>query len=114
MSVRRLLDRRVSIEHRAKTGTNARGNDVVAVTSTDTDVRSARDQISTAEDTGNAREQVSSRYVYFFDRGQALGPLDRIVDGDETFELDGDPDRVTRRRGGREHHVEAIAYRITG
>lgn len=114
MSLRRLLDRRVTIVHRAVTTQDGRGNDVVAETGRDENVRAARDQVTTAEDTGNAREQVSSRYAYVFDRGQALGPLDRILDGTETLELDGDPERIVRRLGGREHHVEAIAYRIDG
>ena len=38
----------------------------------------------------------------------------RLVDGTETFELDGPPELLVRRRGGRPHHWEATVRRIEG
>lgn len=118
MSFRSLLDRTVTIVPRSVTGTDSRGNDVVADGTPIVGVPAARDSLELSEDL-EGRTQTTRRFVYFLPpehEGAALelGALDRIVDGDETFELDGPVETVTRRRSAKVHHLEAVAYRIEG
>lgn len=114
MSFRRLLDRTVTLIPRAISGQNARGNDTFEDGDPIPNVRTARDLLDATEDTGNTREQQRERFVYFFDRDTPIDGFSKIVDVDGVFEVEGTPDRIARRRGGREHHVEAIAYKSLG
>lgn len=113
MSFSRLLDREVTIVPRIVTGEDARGNDVIGDGTPVEGVKAGRDPLEATEDL-DERDQQGRVYVYFLPAGTPITGYDRIVDGDETFEVRGAPDRVVRRRGGREHHVEAIAYLIDG
>lgn len=113
MSYTALLDRTVSVLPGAVTGTDSRGNDVVTYGPPIGPYRAGRDTTDPTEDT-RARDQQVRRFVYFLPRGIPLTPYDRIVDTDGVFRLDGDPKRIVRRRGGREHHVEAKVYEVLG
>lgn len=119
MSFRRLLDRRVTIVPRVVTGTDARGNDVISDGPSIAGVPAARDLLSGDEEL-RARDQQVETWVYFLPAkkddgtGVVISGYDRIVDGDETFEVRGRVDEITRRRTGKLHHYEATVYRIEG
>lgn len=119
MSFRRLLDRTVTIVPRVVTGTDARGNDVLGDGAPIEDVPAARELLSGDEEL-QARDQQVETWIYFLptkkDDGTAvtLTGYDRIVDGDERFEIRGRVEEVTRRRTGVLHHYEATVYRIEG
>ena len=120
MSFRRLLDRTVTVVPRVVVGQDDRGNDVIEDGDAILDVRAGRD-LDRAEEDLRTRDQQETTRVYFLaltaDDG-TLVELDgyaQIIDGDETFELRGEPEViVSRRRHGRPHHIEALAYRIAG
>ena len=109
MSFRRLLDREVSIVTRVVSGTDARGNDVITEGATVTGVRCGRD-LEEADEERDGADLQRSRYVYFFLPDVELSGYDVIVDAGHRFEVNGPPELVVRRRGGRPHHVEAVAY----
>lgn len=119
MSFRRLLDRTVTIVPRIVTGKDSRGNDVIGDGTPIPGIPAGRDLLEATEELAGREEQART-FVYFLpaalDDGSvvALSGYDRIVDEGKTFEVRGEPDFVVRRRGGRIHHIEAIAYRITG
>ncbi|MGH9001912.1 MAG: hypothetical protein ACRDYV_02170 [Acidimicrobiia bacterium] len=119
MSFRRLLDRTVTIVPRVVTGVDGRGNDIVTDGTPIPGVPAGRDLLQASEEITN-RDQQAKTFVYFLpptlDDGTAitLTGYDRIVDDGKTFEVRGEPDQVVRRRGGRLHHLEAIAYLIEG
>lgn len=119
MSFRRLLDRTVTIVPRVVTGKDSRGNDVIGNGTPIPDVPAGRDLLEATEELAGRDEQART-FVYFLpavlDDGSAvaLSGYDRLIDEGKTFEVRGEPDFVVRRRGGRIHHIEAIAYRITG
>lgn len=115
MSFRSLLGERVvSWIPRNVTSTDAHGNDVTVDGTPVAGIPAARDPLALEEDTGDARDQQIRRYVYFLPpdhEGTEIRPTghDVILDGDDRFEIRGTPDLVVRRRGGKVHHVEAIA-----
>lgn len=119
MSFRRLLDRTVVIVPRVVTGRDGRGNDVISDGTPITDVPAGRDLLSATEELAD-RDQQAKTFVYFLpptkDDGTpiTISGYDQIVDDEKTYEVRGDPERVVRRRGGRLHHFEAIAYLIEG
>ena len=115
MSFRRLLDRTVTIQPRSVSSSGTRG-DVFSDDAPIAGVKAARDLIASEEDTGDNREQQSKRFRYFLPR-EVAGLFDghaRIVDGGETLEIEGEPEIIVRRRTGKTHHVEVIAYVSTG
>lgn len=120
MSFRRLLDRTVTIVPRIVTGTDGRGNDVIADGVPIPNVRAARELASSLEDTGNARDQQEIVWIYFLPPASedgtevAITGRDQIHDGDDVFQVQGLPDEVTRRRTGKLHHIEARAYVLEG
>lgn len=111
MSFRSLLDRHVAVAQRVVTGTDARGNDVISNGTVTTGIPAGRDLLDATEDV-KVRDQQVRRFVYFLPRGTVISGYDRIVDDGDVFEVEGDPKRIVRRRGGREHHVEANVYEI--
>jgi len=113
VSFRRLLDRTVTIVPRVVTGQDARGNDIVVDGTHQEGVRAGRDQLSAEEDLVG-RDQQETTWVYFLPPEVTISGYDRILDDGEILEVRGHPDRVVRRRGGRLHHIEAVAYRIQG
>ena len=121
MSFRRMLDRRVSLIPTATSSQDSHGNDVVTEGTALEDVPAARDLDAglSGEDTDGADRQMIG-FVYlipaFLDDGTPveLDGYARLVDGTETFELDGPPELLVRRRGGRPHHWEAPVRRIEG
>lgn len=113
MSFSRLLDREVTIVPRVVNGRDGRGNEIIVDGTPVEGVKAGRDPLEATEDL-EARDQQARSFVYFLPAGTPITGYDRIVDGTETFEVRGAPDRVIRRRGGREHHVEAVAYLIEG
>jgi len=119
VSFRRLLDRTVTVVPRVVTGTGPRGNDVVEDGTPIVDVPAGRDLVD-ADETLRNRDQQRGEWIYFLppatDDGTAITITghDRIVDGDDVFEVEGPVDHVTRRRGGRLHHYEARVYRVEG
>lgn len=120
MSFRKLLDRTVTIVPRIVTGTDARGNDVVADGVPIPNVRAARELASSLEDVGDARDQQEAVWIYFLPPTSedgvevAITGRDRIQDGADVLEVQGLPDVVTRRRTGRVHHIEARTYVLEG
>lgn len=119
MSFRRLLDRSVTWIPREVTGTDSRGNDVIADGTPVSGIPAGRDSLELSEEAGDERDQQTRRFVYFLPpehEGTTIAPsgYDVLVDGADRFQLDGDAELVVRRRTGKTHHVEAIAYRIEG
>lgn len=115
MTFARLLDRRVTIRNRVVTGKTARHDDVLEDGTVLVDVPAGRELEGTDEQHED-RDQVDRRFVYFLPARFAGAPLEvdahaLIVDGDDVFEVDGEPEVVVRRRGGRPHHVELYAKR---
>lgn len=114
-----MLDRTVTVVPRTVTGTDARGNEIIADGTPIEDVRAARSLAGSSEEL-EGRDQVSDRWTYvlavFADDGTplALDARSRIIDGDETFELEGTPSEARRRRRGVLNHLEARVYRIEG
>lgn len=119
MSFRRLLDRTVTIVPRIVTGKDSRGNDVIGDGTPIAGVPAGRDLLEATEELAGRDEQART-FVYFLpahlDDGTVvtLTGYDRILDDGKAFEVRGEPDFVVRRRGGKIHHIEAVAYRITG
>lgn len=110
MSFRALLDRRVTVIPRVVSGVDARGNDVIIDGTPIEDVPAARDLAGASEET-TSEDLLSGTYVYFFGPELDVSGFDVIVDQGDRFEVIGPPEVVTRRRGGRPHHVEAVAQR---
>lgn len=120
MSFRDLLDRTVTIVPRVTGSLDVRRNELLVDGTPIVGVPAGRElDYATDEDT-DERDRQTARYLYFLpittDDGTlvTLSGYDRIVDGDETFEVDGEPELVIRRRGRRAHHYEARVYRVTG
>ncbi len=118
MSYRRLLDRRVTIVPTTVTpGAGPRGGDLVEEGTPIEDVPASRRQIDASE-LLDQRDAQSRAFRYSLpvelDDGTplALTGYDRIVDGDETFEIRGAPEVFSRRRRRLGHHLEADAYLI--
>jgi len=119
VSFRRLLDRTVTLVPTVVDGEDAHGNDRLVEGAPIAGIPAARDPLDLFEQTGDTRDAQGLAYVYLFPathEGVALAPTgyDRIVDGDDTFEIRGAPDEIVRRRGGKIHHIEAIAYLAEG
>lgn len=117
MSLRTMFDRRVVLELTAADGENARGNEVRS-TSTVEGVPCCRGQVTATEDNLD-RDQQARTFVYLFppvfgsfDLAALVDGRDRIVDGDDTFEILGAPVVATSR--GRLRHVEVRAYLVDG
>lgn len=120
MSFRKLLDRTVTIVPRIVTGTDARGNDVIADGVPIPNVKAARELATALEDVGDARDQQEVAWIYFLPPTSedgvevAITGRDQIHDGAAVLEVQGLPDEITRRRTGTLHHIEARAYVIEG
>jgi hypothetical protein len=115
VSFRRLLERTITIVPRLVTGQDARNNDLVTDGTPIGPLPAARDQLEASEsvDTEDAQTRV---FVYmlpcvFGGQSLVISGHDRIIDNGEPFEVRGTPEVIRRRRGGRPHHIEAIAYR---
>lgn len=119
MSFRRLLERSVTLVPRIVVGEDARGNEVIGDGTPIAGVPAGRDFVTSDEDL-EARDQVETRWLYFLPARLGDGtelapqPYDRIQDGDQLLEFRGRVDAVHRRRTGRLHHYEAVAYLIEG
>lgn len=118
MSVRTRFDRTVDLEITGPTGEDARGNETRATTTTIVGVPAYRAQVAVAEDLAD-RDQQARTWQYLLppehdgnDVADLLSGRDRIVDGDETFEVLGAPELATSR--GRRKHVLARAYLVEG
>lgn len=114
MSFRRLLDRTVTLHPRVVTGLDARGNEVWG-DGTPVEVKAAREPVSLDEDTADDRDQQSGTWLYFLlpsAAALALTGRDELEDNGNRYRFVEEPDVVVRLRGGRPHHVEAIAERI--
>lgn len=122
MSLATLYDRTVDLEVTSADGEDARGNEVRSA-DTVAGVPAYRHQLTAEEDTSD-RDQQARTFVYMLpvehvledetvvDVAELLSGRDRIVDGDETFEVLGTPIVATSR--GRRHHVEARAFLVEG
>lgn len=114
-----MLDRTVSIIPRVITGTDARGNDVITDGPAIEGVPAGRDQDEATEELRRRDEQAET-FVYFLpatlDDGTELevSGYDVILDDGKRYEVKGNPERIVRRRGGRVHHLEAIASLVEG
>lgn len=114
MSLRRLLDRRVSIIPTTVTGQNARGEDVLERGDPIENVPTMREQTATDEDE-ELRASRSRTFRYFFlpelDDGTPLEltAYDLIVDGDDELSIEGEPELFTRRRRRIPSHRVAVA-----
>lgn len=115
MSLATIYDRVVELELTAPAGEDARGNEVRGTTER-AGIPAYRYQVDTSEDTAD-RDQQAKTFVYYLPpvvdgEPVVLSGRDRIVDGDETLEVLGQPITATRR--GRPHHVEARAFVVSG
>lgn len=116
MSFRSLLDRRVTITPRRVDGEDDYGNERLVDGDPIADVRAARDLLDASEDEVD-RDAQTRRFVYFLparlDDGTplALDGYAVLEDVDGRFRIDGEPELVARRRGGRPHHFELVAER---
>ena len=101
-------------------GKDDHGNDIVIDGDPLVDVPAGRDLQGEAREDIVARDQQERVFTDFFpavlDDGTELelSGYDRIIDGEDTLEIRGDPEVIVRRRGGRVHHIEATAYVIEG
>lgn len=114
MSFRRLLDRTITLYPRVRSGLDARGNEVWA-DGTPVEVSAARQPVDLSEDTADDRDQQLGRWIYFLlptAAALALTGRDELEDAGHRYRIIGEPDVVVRLRGGRPHHVEAVAERI--
>lgn len=66
------------------------------------------------EDTGGGRDKVTARIRVFLHPGTDVKATDRLEWNDQTWEVDGEPQRWPDPIGGGEHHVELTATRTTG
>lgn len=121
MSLRSLLNRRVKLRGPVKSGApparDDYGNVVVAKGPESPLIRARRDQVGADEDVLN-RDQQTRRFTYLLALydvdGDLVAPVGRgwVVDGDDTFAIDGEPELIYRRR--RPHHWEIRAIERTG
>lgn len=116
MSFRNLLDRRVTITPRRVADSDAYGNERLEDGTPIPGVPAARDLLDATEDEVD-RDAQTRRFVYFLparlDDGSPL-ELDGyavLEDVDGRFLIEGEPELVARRRGGRAHHYELVAER---
>lgn len=126
MSLHSLLNRTVLLRHVAPAEPatrNAHGNTVRVPGPDSPPIPARRDQTSATENDADRDQQIQNvRYTLPLrvwipgDPGQAyeveLTGRDRIVDGDQVFEVVGTPELVYRRR--RPHHWEATARLVEG
>lgn len=62
----------------------------------------------------NDRDVVVTMRECYLRAGTVVGPLDRIVYAGQTFEVDGEPERVWNPRTASESHVRARLATVTG
>jgi len=62
----------------------------------------------------NDRDVVVTTRECFLRAGTAVGPLDRIIFQSQTFEVDGEPERVWNPRTASESHVRVRLATVTG
>jgi hypothetical protein len=117
VSLRSLLDRRISIITTAAAAKDRYGNTGRSVAATLAEVPARRDQVDADEDVRD-RDQQARTFTYLIalraedGTAVALTGRDRIRDGLETLEILGSPELVRRRR--LPHHWEARAVVVEG
>lgn len=117
MSYRSLLNRVVDVVPVAEGAEDRYGNVARVPGPAIAGVPARRDQVAVAEDLRD-RDQQARTIVYSLALRAADGSVleltgrDRIVDGDETFEIVGSPELLFRRR--RPHHWEATVSLVEG
>lgn len=112
-----LLNRRVTVVPMVITGKDSAGNDVKAPGTAIGPVHARRDSESETEIIASRDEQEVVFFYWLALLAEDGTPVvitgrDRLVDGDETFEVRGTPELVAGQ--ARVHHIEVHAYRITG
>lgn len=126
MSLRSLLNREVHIRPMGPGDTpttDDHGNEVIGAGADSPPIPARRDQSGASEvDAGRDQQTATVRYTLPVsvwipgDPGSSytveLTGRDRIVDGDEVFEIIGSPELVYRRR--QAHHWEAVARLVEG
>jgi hypothetical protein len=117
VSFQGLLDRTVSIVPTTVQGKDRANNDVRVAGTPILGVRARRDQVAASESL-DRRSELATTFVYVLSLTAEDGtPVvitgrDRIVDGNETFDVQGSPELVQRRR--RPHHLEAVVRLVEG
>lgn len=117
MSYRSLLNRTVSVVPITVGAEDRYGNTARTPGPAIAGIPARRDQTAGAEDVID-RDQQTTTVLYSLALRSLTGTevtlsgRDRIVDGDETFEIVGPPELLYRRR--RPHHWEARAVLIEG
>lgn len=118
MSFRSLLNRAVTVQHGTPAATpDAHGNRPRTFTDLAVDVPARREQEEASEQI-DGRDQQRRTVIYFLPLSYddedltILEGQDRILDGDDIYEIDGPPDVVEGTRAA--HHLEVRAYLITG
>lgn len=111
MSIRRLLNRTVTILPMNVISVDRYGNELRSAGTPVPDIPARRHQVAAGEEITDRDEQ-SRTFEYFFLPDVTITGRDRIVDGDDTLEVLGPPELVARRR--RPHHIELRAYQIEG
>lgn len=111
MSIGLLFDRAVTIQPMSVLGTDEYNNQTRAPGAPVPNVPARRKRAGVDEENVD-RSLQRVEFVYFLPPDVVLTGRDRIVDGDDTFEVFGTPDLIGRRH--RPHHLEAAVYRVEG
>ncbi len=115
-----MLNRRVTLRGPVKDAPPARddyGNVIVDQGPESAVIRARRVQVGASEDVLD-RDQQTGTWIYLLplrdEVGGLVAPVGRgwVVDGSETYQVDGEPELVYRRR--RPHHWELQAIERTG
>lgn len=110
MSFRGLLNRTVTVVPMNVTSIDRYGNEIRGAGTPIEGVPARRDQVEATEELLD-RDQQSRTFRYWFPAGVAISGRDRIVDGAETLEVEGEPETVDGYRSA--HHLEVRAYLVT-
>ncbi len=110
MSFHKLLNRTVTIVPMNVVSVDRYGNEIRGEGTPVTGVAARRNQSEATEELLD-RDQQSRTFRYWLPAGTAISGRDRIVDGADTLEVEGEP--ATLHGHSAAHHLEVRAYLIT-
>jgi len=108
----RLLNQPIQIARRAAGGTDIYGN--VVPTFTAPEATTGLITFTQSVERVNDRDVVATYRECFLRAGTVIGPLDRVTFQGQSFEVDGEPERVWNPRKASESHVRARLVTVQG